>query len=770
MKKNILTLGTLFCSTIAFSQIGINTETPQATLDVKAFALNPNKTDGIIAPRLTREELTHKGNTLYGNDQKGAIIYITDVSAGDLSSQRINITATGYYYFDGTLWQKFAHGAGTVSANEPWYSVATGIGATENNEDIYHMGRIGAGTTHPVSRLHLGGENTPALTIRGEGDANTDEYPQGSIRFLESGATNWGMNINFISPSLSNPNLLNSIRFQNNNGGTLKDLMAIEAQGNIGIGTVTPQKLLHINTMNHSSNEVLTLLTAPEMVNGNVALIKMGKADNGNANLADIKYYYNDDTNKKYLGFGFSGYGTLAALNPNGNFGIGTVQASNKLHVIGNDTIRLQGLQEVSSYDKVIVSDANGVLKTISPNSFSTGIYQEPWYVQGTTNPAQSGNHQNIYQLGSVAIGKNTAYSNIKLDIAGAVRGGNNQQGTIGDNSVAFGNGNEASGSNTAAIGLANKARGNQSIALGHEAETAEGATTSIAMGYRAKAKGPDAVAFGNGSIASGQGSFAMGINVTTASGSSSFAGGNGSTAQGNNSIALGHNVIAAGTSSTAFGANTSASGSFSFVQGYGSQAHDQSQAVLGQWNQPIVNSGLQEIFTVGNGNSSSQRGNLIVGIKGGIPEDGWVAIGSAGNTTISRSKNEKLRVWGNIAATGQLFAGTPTVGSYPDYVFEKYFEGASSSNKEYTFKTLYETEKFIKNNHHLPGVTSIKELAKNGAGGYIFSVSELSLQSLEKVEELYLYTIEQQKQIDELKMLVQLQQQQIDKLIVKQN
>lgn len=49
--------------------------------------------------------------------------------------------------------------------------------------------------------------------------------------------------------------------------------------------------------------------------------------------------------------------------------------------------------------------------------------------------------------------------------------------------------------------------------------------------------------------------------------------------------------------------------------------------------------------------------------------------------------------------------------------------------------------------NKHLPGVTGITELSKNEKGDYIFNVTKLSVREfLEKVEELYLHVIEQQK------------------------
>ena len=159
--------------------------------------------------------------------------------------------------------------------------------------------------------------------------------------------------------------------------------------------------------------------------------------------------------------------------------------------------------------------------------------------------------------------------------------------------------------------------------------------------------------------------------------------------------------------------------------------------------------------LTIGNGASTSARSNLVAAIVDG---DSWLAIGS--NTTIPDRLNNtiKLRVYGGIQTASNTYA---------DYVFEDYFTGNSSINPNYKFNSLYSVEKFVKENHHLPGVTSIKDLQKN-ENGYSFNITELSTQTLEKVEELYLHTIEQQKQIDELKNLVRTQQEQINKLLSK--
>lgn len=111
MKKNYLLLLNLIIPVTVFSQVGINTEAPKTTLDVSVkmngATLDNSQNYGIQAPRLTRSELASLTST-YGVDQKGALVYITDITGtdtGGTSAQRANIKAVGYYYFDGALWQ-----------------------------------------------------------------------------------------------------------------------------------------------------------------------------------------------------------------------------------------------------------------------------------------------------------------------------------------------------------------------------------------------------------------------------------------------------------------------------------------------------------------------------------------------------------------------------------------------------------------------------------------------------------------------------------------
>lgn len=113
-----------------------------------------------------------------------------------------------------------------------------------------------------------------------------------------------------------------------------------------------------------------------------------------------------------------------------------------------------------------------------------------------------------------------------------------------------------------------------------------------------------------------------------------------------------------------------------------------------------------------------------------------WVGIGTNEKSSFA---DEALRVNGKIRTTSSVYA---------DYVFQDYFQGYSDIKSDYKFRTLKEVEEFITANKHLPGVTPITKLEKV-KGGYSIDPTELSVQNLEKIEELYLHIIEQQKQLE---------------------
>jgi hypothetical protein len=98
---------------------------------------------------------------------------------------------------------------------------------------------------------------------------------------------------------------------------------------------------------------------------------------------------------------------------------------------------------------------------------------------------------------------------------------------------------------------------------------------------------------------------------------------------------------------------------------------------------------------------------------------------------------DSKLTVAGNIHSREVKV----TIDAGADFVFEK----------EYKLPTLESIEKFVKINKHLPEIASEKEMKKNG-----LLLAEMNIKLLQKIEELTLYTIQQQKEIETLKLFME--------------
>jgi trimeric autotransporter adhesin len=67
--------------------------------------------------------------------------------------------------------------------------------------------------------------------------------------------------------------------------------------------------------------------------------------------------------------------------------------------------------------------------------------------------------------------------------------------------------------------------------------------------------------------------------------------------------------------------------------------------------------------------------------------------------------------------------------------------------NKDYSLMPLDKVEEFVKDNKHLPAIPTQKEVNSDG-----IDLASMDAKLLQKVEELTLYVIQQQKEIDELK------------------
>ncbi|WP_440880840.1 hypothetical protein [Tenacibaculum sp. C7A-26P2] len=120
------------------------------------------------------------------------------------------------------------------------------------------------------------------------------------------------------------------------------------------------------------------------------------------------------------------------------------------------------------------------------------------------------------------------------------------------------------------------------------------------------------------------------------------------------------------------------------------------------------------------------------------IDSNGMIGMG------IKDTKGFKLGVNGKIAATEVKVA---TYSNWADFVFKE----------DYHLPTLIEVENHIKEKGHLKDIPSAKEVEENG-----IYLGEMDSKLLQKIEELTLYTIEQEKKLD-------VQQKEIEEL-KKQN
>ena len=101
---------------------------------------------------------------------------------------------------------------------------------------------------------------------------------------------------------------------------------------------------------------------------------------------------------------------------------------------------------------------------------------------------------------------------------------------------------------------------------------------------------------------------------------------------------------------------------------------------------------------------------------------------------TLNAATGYSLSVNGKIACTEVLVQASV---SWPDYVFKK----------DYNLASLDNLEQSIRENGHLPGLPSAKEVEVNG-----YQLGDMQKKVVEKVEELTLYAIEQGKMLQDLK------------------
>lgn len=132
MKTTVLSvLVLLACMGTAKSQVGINQNTPQATLDVTASTVRTIP-DGVLVPRFTVAQLADKDGAYQGS-QNGTLVYVT--SGVGTGGKTIDVKKPGFYYYNSTTSKWDAVAGNSVAPSKIQYQNIIGSSYTLTGEE-----------------------------------------------------------------------------------------------------------------------------------------------------------------------------------------------------------------------------------------------------------------------------------------------------------------------------------------------------------------------------------------------------------------------------------------------------------------------------------------------------------------------------------------------------------------------------------------------------------------------------------------------------------
>ena len=244
MKKNLFLAGLLTTfSLVAKSQVGINTATPTATLDVTAknSTGTGSAPEGLLIPRVDRQ----KAQSMTGVPIS-TLIYVNSIATGTAAGTAVNIDTAGYYYYNGTVWTKLNNPVniynadGNLNGNRTVTQGANTLAFTGTQTNAFSVDgntlsvdaandRVGVGTTTPDTKLTISTPDNSFGLNHTNGTINLKTYIGGGAGYLGTTTSN---NLNLMTN--------NSVK------------MTIIPAGNIGVGTNAPDNsaLLDLTSSN----------------------------------------------------------------------------------------------------------------------------------------------------------------------------------------------------------------------------------------------------------------------------------------------------------------------------------------------------------------------------------------------------------------------------------------------------------------------------------------------------------------------------------------
>lgn len=439
MKKIIIPI-LLISSTYAYSQVGINTADPKASLDITAKNATGTTTnaDGLLIPRVDRQRAQSMNGV-----ETSTMIYVNNISTGSLTGTTINVDVVGYYYFNGTVWVKLNTPAGPVIDTNIYNTNGTLTGDRTVTQDDKRLAfisnavngfsvdgttlsvdtqnnRIGIGTAAPNAPLQFANTGVNRKIVLFE-EANNDHQFNGL-----------GINSNMFRYQTASPDNDHAF-FAGRNATTSVELMRIKGNGNVGIGTDNPSTRLEIasGTANASGLKLTNLTSASPVGTGK----SIGVDAEGNViTITASNIYTADDTitsdrtvtqGTRRLAFtsnavnGFSVDGdTFSIDTQNNRIGIGTTTPNGLLQFSNNDANRKIVFYEAANNDHQFYGFGNDATtlryqidSATSDHIFYSGI-----------NATSSKELMRVKGNGSVGIGANPNQS-AALEVASTDKG-----------------------------------------------------------------------------------------------------------------------------------------------------------------------------------------------------------------------------------------------------------------------------------------------------------------------------------------------------------
>lgn len=550
MKKSVIFV--LFFVWMGHAQVGINTVTPNAQLDIRSSnQVAPSNTDGILIPKIDQFPATNPTAA-----QQGMLVYLTILSGTDLP---------GFYYWDNPTvkWIPIGNNNNSgwnLTGNTGTNPAVNFIGTTDNQDVIFKRNNVFAGKI-AISNISLGMNSGNASTgfyntyIGEEAGKNT---VTGSQNVMIGGLAG------FFGDSGTSNVLVGFAAGQLNSGGQNTFIGPFTGGGNT---TGTNNSFLGVSSGSLTStgfnNTFIGAFSGENNITGTQNTILGNEADVANSNLTNATAIGSraqvNTSNSLVLGSVNGANGATSSVN----VGIGTTTPLDRLHVAGN--IRMVDGNQAAG--RVLTSDANGTASWTNPIGATNGTLDE------------------AYDFGGAGLGKT-----ITADAGAVLINGTDglvSTGTIGSGAIA------PSGAGTRMVWNPRKAAFRAGSTSTTQWDNVNVGTGSIALGSNTIASGPLSTAFGTN---------------TTASGINSTAFGYGNAASGSYSTAFGDNTTASGMHSTAFGGSNTAPSFGETVLGIGATQYTPSTNGSSQFR--IANA-TDRLFVVGNAIDANSTGSV---------------------------------------------------------------------------------------------------------------------------------------------------------------